>query len=60
MTYETVATISQVTTLLMFFAMFLTVLAYALWPTNGTKFAAIQRQALDLGGPSNKPEARHE
>ena len=48
MTYETVAAISQVTTLLMFVAMFAGVLAYALWPSNGAKFAKVQTQALDL------------
>ena len=32
MTYDTIATISQVTSLLMFIAMFAAVLAYALWP----------------------------
>ncbi|MBX9591294.1 MAG: cbb3-type cytochrome c oxidase subunit 3 [Hyphomonadaceae bacterium] len=52
MTYETIATISQVTSLLLFIAMFATVLAYALWPRNGPRFEAAQRRALDLGrGP---------
>ncbi len=49
MTYETIATISQVTSLLMFIAMFAAVLAYALWPRNGPRFEAAQRRALDLG-----------
>lgn len=48
MTYETVATISQVTSLLMFIAMFIAVLVYALWPTNGAKFDDAQRNALGL------------
>ena len=48
MTYETIATISQVTSLLMFIAMFAAVLAYALWPRNGPRFEAAQRRALDL------------
>ena len=48
MTYETVASFSQVTSLLMFIAMFIVVLAYALWPANGRKFDEIQRRALDL------------
>jgi cytochrome c oxidase cbb3-type subunit IV len=60
MTYDTVASISQVTSLLMFIAMFLAVLAYALWPSNGEKFARIQRHSLDLDGKPNRPEARHE
>lgn len=49
MTYETIATISQVTSLLLFIAMFAAVLAYALWPRNGPRFEAAQRRALDLG-----------
>jgi cbb3-type cytochrome oxidase subunit 3 len=48
MTYDTVATISQVTSLLMFIAMFIGVLAYALWPANGPRFDEAQRSALDL------------
>jgi len=53
MTYETIATISQVASLLMFIAMFAAVLAYALWPRNGPRFERAQRRALDLHtGPS--------
>jgi cytochrome c oxidase cbb3-type subunit IV len=48
MTYDTVATISQVTSLLMFIAMFIGVVAYALWPSNGPRFDEAQRSALDL------------
>ena len=48
MTYETIATISQVTSLLMFIAMFAGVLVYALWPQNGPRFEEAQRRALDL------------
>lgn len=48
MTYDTVATISQVTSLLMFVAMFAAVLTYALWPRNGPRFEHVQRRALDL------------
>ena len=48
MTYETIATLSQVTSLLMFIAMFVGVLAYALWPRNGPRFENAQRRALDL------------
>lgn len=48
MTYETVAMVSQVTSLLMFIAMFLGVATYALWPGNGAKFEAVQRAALDI------------
>jgi cbb3-type cytochrome oxidase subunit 3 len=52
MRYETVAALSQVTSLLMFIAMFIAVLAYALWPANGARFDAVQRRALDLEGGS--------
>jgi len=48
MTYETVATLSQVASLLMFIGMFLAVVAYALWPKNGPRFERAQRRALDL------------
>ena len=56
MTYETVATISQVSSLLMFIAMFIGVVAYALWPSNGPTFDKLQRQALDLD--RKKPDSR--
>ncbi len=48
MTYETIATVSQVTSLLMFIAMFAAVLVYALRPRNGPMFDRQQRRALDL------------
>jgi len=48
MTYDTVASICQVASLLLFVAMFLVVLAYALKPANGARFEAAQRKALDL------------
>jgi cytochrome c oxidase cbb3-type subunit 4 len=60
MSYDTIATISQVTSLLMFIAMFLAVVAYAVWPRNGIKFELAQRRALDLdrksqGGTGTQP-----
>ena len=48
MIYDTIATLSQVTSLLMFIAMLVAVLAYALWPSNKPRFEAAQRRALDL------------
>ena len=48
MTYSTIATFSQVTSLLMFVAMFGGVVVYALWPKNGARFDAAQRTSLDL------------
>lgn len=52
MSYDTVATFSQVTSLLMFIVMFGAVLAYALWPSNGPRFDKIQQGALDLDAKS--------
>jgi cytochrome c oxidase cbb3-type subunit 4 len=48
MTYDTVATLSQVTSLLLFIGIFLAVVAYAFWPKNGPRFEEAQRRALDL------------
>ncbi|MBN9259717.1 MAG: cbb3-type cytochrome c oxidase subunit 3 [Hyphomicrobium sp.] len=48
MTYDIVATISQVVSLLMFVGLFTGVVVYALWPSNGPRFEAAQRCALDL------------
>ena len=48
MTYDTVATYSQVTSLLLFIALFVVVLAYVFWPRNGERLEAAARQALDL------------
>jgi cytochrome c oxidase cbb3-type subunit 4 len=48
MTYDTVATFSQVVSLLMFVGLFAGVVVYALWPANGPRFEAAQRRALDL------------
>ena len=55
MTYDQIATLSQVTSLLMFVAMFAAVLVYALWPGNRARFETIQRRALDLDRPQKKP-----
>ena len=48
MTYDTVATISQVASLLIFIAMFFAVLAYAFWPGNRQRFEEAQARALEL------------
>ena len=48
MTYDSVASICQVVSLLLCVVMFLAVLAYALKPSNGARFEATQRRALDL------------
>lgn len=48
MTYDTVATWSQVASLLMFIGMSAVVIAYAFWPKNRDRFENNQRRALDL------------
>jgi cbb3-type cytochrome oxidase subunit 3 len=53
MTYEIIATLSQIASLLMFIAMFLAVLAYALRPKNARRFETAQRRALDLDHTSD-------
>lgn len=58
MTYETVATFSQVTSLLLFIAMFAGVVVYALWPSNKVRFDAAQRSALELDARSPREEVR--
>ena len=54
MSYDVVAQFSQVTSLLFFIALFAGVLAYALWPSNGARFEAAQRDALDLDEPQTR------
>lgn len=60
MSYDTIATISQVSSLMIFIALFLGVIFYALWPRNGPRFEAAQRRALDLDTSKdrNNDEAR--
>lgn len=48
MSYESVATISQLVSLFLFLGIFLVVLVYALWPANGRRFDEVQRISLDL------------
>lgn len=55
MSYDTVATISQVVSLLMFIALFIGVLVYAFWPGNKQRFDKIQHRALGL----DKDESRN-
>jgi cbb3-type cytochrome oxidase subunit 3 len=54
MSYDTVATISQVASPLMFIGMFIAVLAYALRPSNGVRFERAQRAALELDRPNSE------
>jgi cbb3-type cytochrome oxidase subunit 3 len=53
MSYDAVATASQVASLLMFVGMFGAVLAYALKPSNGARFERAQRAALELDRSRN-------
>lgn len=57
--YDTVATISQVTSLLIFMALFAAVVVYALWPGNKARFDKAQARALELDQHDNdKPAGR--
>ena len=56
MSYDLVATVSQVTSLLMFIVMFVVVVAYAFWPRNQARFQEAQRTALDLAGQPNRKD----
>lgn len=58
MTYDTVATFSQVTSLLFFFALFIGVVAYAFWPGNTRKFEDAQRKALGLDADNSNSGGR--
>ncbi len=46
MTYQLLSQFAQTGGLLYFVAMFLAVVAYALWPRNGGRFAAAARMPL--------------
>lgn len=53
MTYETVVTLTQTLSMVFFILLFLGVVAYALWPGNGSKFERAARLPLE-------PENNHE
>jgi cytochrome c oxidase cbb3-type subunit 4 len=55
MTYEQVASISQVAALLFFIALFVGVLVYAFWPGNKKKFEEAARLPLEQE-PDSEPE----
>ncbi|MGI9522535.1 MAG: cbb3-type cytochrome c oxidase subunit 3 [Hyphomicrobiaceae bacterium] len=57
MSYDTVATISQVASLLLFVALFFAVLAYVFWPGNRRRFEQAQRSALGLESRANGNKA---
>lgn len=52
MTYETVAAVSQVASMLVFIAVFVAVVVFAYWPGHEAKFTAEQRSSLDLDADS--------
>lgn len=58
MSYDTVATFSQVSSLLLFVALFIGVVAYAFWPGNRQRFDKIQRTALDLEADNGRNGGR--
>ena len=58
MTYDTVATFSQVASLLLFVALFIAVLAYVFWPKNRERFEKASRDALDLAPEKSKAGGR--
>jgi cytochrome c oxidase cbb3-type subunit 4 len=55
MTYEQVASISQIAALILFIALFVGVLVYAFWPGNKKRFQRAARLPLE-----KDPESDHE
>jgi len=55
MSYEDVASISQVVALLFFIALFIAVLVYAFWPGNKKRFDEAARLPLE-----DDPESKNE
>lgn len=55
MSYDTVATLSQTGSLLLFFVLFIAVVAYVMWPGNAERFRRAGRDALDLGKDPSDP-----
>jgi cytochrome c oxidase cbb3-type subunit IV len=58
--YEALASFAQTWGLLFFFAVFLGVLIYALWPRNAEKFEAAARMPLNDDAPSIEDGKRDE
>jgi cytochrome c oxidase cbb3-type subunit 4 len=57
MSYEDVASISQVAALLLFVAFFIGVLIYAFWPGNKKRFKAAAKLPLEKDpGPSHEKD----
>jgi cbb3-type cytochrome oxidase subunit 3 len=49
MTYDTIATVSQLVSMMIFISLAVAAVAYAMWPGNKQRFEEAQRDALDLG-----------
>lgn len=54
MTYETIAQVSQIGTLILFTLFFLGVIGYAFWPANKAKFERAARLPLEKDGESHR------
>ncbi|HZJ11270.1 MAG TPA: cbb3-type cytochrome c oxidase subunit 3 [Methyloceanibacter sp.] len=59
MTYEQVASISQVAALLFFIGLFAAVLIYAFWPGNKKRFEEAAQLPLEKD-PEPEPESKNE
>jgi cytochrome c oxidase cbb3-type subunit IV len=53
MTYESVATVSQVAALLIFFGFFVGVIVYVFWPGNKKRFEQASKLPLEDGAEDN-------
>lgn len=58
MTYDTVATFSQVASLLLFIGLFAVVLVYVFAPKVKDRLERAQRRALDLDNTNDRKEGR--
>ena len=58
MTYETIVTVTQTLSLLFFVALFIAVVAYALWPGNREKFKRAARLPLESADLNDRNGAR--
>lgn len=58
MAYDTVATFSQVSSLLLFIALFVVVVVYVLMPQTRDRLERAQRRALDLDSKHNHEDGR--
>jgi len=56
MTYEQVASVTQVLALLLFVALFIGVLIYAFWPGNKKRFEDAARLPLEQDPPDDKKD----